>query len=227
MHLNQELQKLAEKYYRLMNLEEPSDSELSQLEEILELATVDEELNDLLIKIDEKIALEAGLISNELASKSWVTTLVSSIADEHFYSQIKRLINVTFLCVIPIGVLLLLKQCHSIQLKLVYHTSLNYYKAPAPIEKREAKRERVLSKREKEQREYECKQREFEKEQIDSQRWQLYFEAKQKQAEAKNLFKQAQEYLLKAQQYRNKYEKSLSLSKQCRIKAEKSSSMTE
>lgn len=90
MHLNQELQKLAEKYYRLMSIEEPSDSELSQLEEILELATIDEELTDLLIEIDEKIAEEAGLISNELvASKCLVTTLVSLITMSIYLRKLK------------------------------------------------------------------------------------------------------------------------------------------
>ena len=51
MNLNPQLQQLAEKYYLLMSIEEPSDDELHQLEEILELATIDEELNNLLLVV--------------------------------------------------------------------------------------------------------------------------------------------------------------------------------
>ncbi|BAZ15296.1 hypothetical protein NIES4071_71680 [Calothrix sp. NIES-4071] len=149
MYLNQELQKLAEEYYRLISLEEPSEEELYRLEEILKLATIDEKLNDLLIKIDEDIALEMGLINNETASKSCVKTLVSFIADEYCSQQFKRLIHVTFVCLMSLGLLLLLKQCNNIQAKLIYHTTFNYYKVPALIEKKEADKERVLSKREK------------------------------------------------------------------------------
>lgn len=65
MNLNQQLQQLAEKYYVLMSLEEPSDSELHELEKILELATIDEEVSNLLLVVDEFIAIEAGLISKE------------------------------------------------------------------------------------------------------------------------------------------------------------------
>lgn len=65
MNLNQQLQQLAEKYYVLMSIEEPSDDELHQLEKILELATIDEEVSNLLLVVDEFIAIEAGLISKE------------------------------------------------------------------------------------------------------------------------------------------------------------------
>lgn len=217
-HVNQQLQKLVLKYYILMNLEEPSDSELNQLEEILKLATIDEEVNDLLIKIDEHIATEAGLIRNEVASSSWFSWLVSFITEKHFSQQTKKLVNLSLLSVMSVGTLLVLQQCNSMQVKVSHNISLNYHQGTAPVHKKETKQKDVplenlsinadtarqnvpqnialLQK----QLEYEAKQMKYEHQQINFQKCQLSFEAKQMQAESKHLFKQAQQYLQQAQQ---------------------------
>lgn len=246
MHSNQQLQKLALEYYILMSLEEPSDSELKQLEEILKLATIDEEVNDLLIKVDEHIAIEAGLIRNEVASKSWLGSLASLITEEHFYQRNKKLFNLSLLSVMSVGTLLLLQQCDRMQAKLTSYTSLNY-QATAPVQKKDTKQEKDvqlgtlgvnadtakqnvpqhISLLEKQQLEYESEQIKHEHQQINFQRCQLSFEAKQIQAESKHLFEQAQQYLLQAQQCKNQSKESLSLSKKYETKAEQSLPMAQ
>lgn len=245
MHLNQQLQKLAERYYILMNLEEPSDSELNQLEEILKLATIDEEVNDLLIKIDEHIAIEAGLIRNEVASKSWLASLASFITEEHFSQRNKKLVNLSLLSVMSVGTLLLLQRCASMQARITHYTSFNYHQGTAPVQKNDTKQEKDISlgnsginadttrqniqenigSLENQQLQYESEQIKHEQQQINFQRCQLSFEAKQKQAEAEHLFEEAQEYLFKAQQCKHQSKESLSLSKKYEMKAEESLSM--
>ena len=246
MHLNQQLQKLALEYYILMNLEEPSDSELNQLEEILKLGTIDEEVNDLLIKIDEHIAIEAGLIRDEVASKSWLASLASFITEEHFSQRNKKLVNLSLLSVMSVGTLLLLQQCESMQAKITYNTSFNYHQGAAPVQKNDTKQQKdvpletssikadtarpnvpqniVLLEK---QLEYESKQIKYEHQQINFQRCQLSFEAKQRQAESKHLFEQAQQYLQQAQQCKKESKQSLSLSKEYEMKAEQSLSMAQ
>jgi hypothetical protein len=249
MHPNKELQKLAEKYYRLMSLKEPFDFELNQLEEILELATIDEELNDLLINIDEQIAIQAGLVSDEFVSKPQPSSLASFNIKRYFFQQTKILVNISLISLMSMGGLLLIKQCDSIHVKLTYNPSLNYHVVPVPVSEKDATQNTVSGKSEasetqeqsistgkhhrleniisleRRQLEYESKQKRLEKQQIIYQALQLNFEKKQKQAEAKNLYEQAQEYMRQAQVYKQKSKQLLFLSKQYEMKAEESLSM--
>lgn len=122
MNQNQQLQLLAKRYYVLMSIEEPSDGELHQLEEILELATIDEEVNNLLLMVDEYIAIEAGLISEEqVQNKSSLSNLVSVIAQGNLAEKTKRLLSISMYIIVSIGTSLVHKQCDVIHVKLRYY----------------------------------------------------------------------------------------------------------
>lgn len=49
---------LVEEYWKLVVIPSPSDDELNQIDHILELAIYDEELNDLINKIDQELELK-------------------------------------------------------------------------------------------------------------------------------------------------------------------------
>lgn len=197
MNLNQQLQQLAEKYYVLMSIEEPCDDELQELEQILELATIDEEVNNLFLVVDEYIAIEAGLISEEqVIYKSWLSTLVSLIAEDNFSEKTKRVISISILSFLSIAALLLLKQCDITHVKLKYHTfSFIFDKALASIQKQDILHENLSWTKEKDRANPTEKQdadlagqnfsllehqAEYESEQIDFQTRQFYFEEAQK-----------------------------------------------
>ncbi|BAZ14597.1 hypothetical protein NIES4071_64410 [Calothrix sp. NIES-4071] len=178
MNLNPQLQQLAEKYYLLMSIEEPSDDELHQLEEILELATIDEELNNLLLVVDEYIAVEVGLISKEqVIYKSWLSTLVSLFAKKNLSENTKKVVSLSILSVLSIGALLLLKQYDVTHVKLRYDTlSLVFDKALAFIQKQDADIAEQNSPQNVSLLEH---QAEYESKKIDFQTTQFYFEEAQ------------------------------------------------
>ena len=57
--------KIAEEYCNLIRLSFPSDIEFERIEEIMELAVDDTELNNLLNQVDEKYALENNLLGDD------------------------------------------------------------------------------------------------------------------------------------------------------------------
>lgn len=140
MNPNQQLQLLAKKYYVLMSIEEPSDNEQKQLEEILELATIDEDVNNLLLVVDEYIAIEAGLLSEEqVIYKSSLSTLVSFIAEANLAEKTKRLLSISMLTIVSTGTLLLLKQCDVMHVKLKYYMlTLDVHKTLTSIQTQDA-----------------------------------------------------------------------------------------
>ncbi len=140
MNLNQQLQLLAKKYYVLMSIEEPSNDELHLLEEILELATIDEDVNNLLLVVDEYIAIEADLISEEqIIYKSSLSTLASVIAEGNLAEKTKRLLSISMLTLVSIVTLLLLKQCDVMHVKLKYYMlTLDVHKTLTSIQTQDA-----------------------------------------------------------------------------------------
>ncbi|WP_104900292.1 hypothetical protein [Nostoc sp. 'Peltigera membranacea cyanobiont' N6] len=56
------VKKLLQEYERLVMLSSPSNDELTRIEQILELAVYDTELDNLINQVDEQIASEMGLL---------------------------------------------------------------------------------------------------------------------------------------------------------------------